>query len=84
MLLSLGLISCATWHALGWQREYQLAEDELADPRSLALRDWEALERLAAALAARSADQFGGWGDVVEFTACSTRMTGQSWTPARR
>ena len=33
----------------GWQREYQRAEDELDDPRSLALPSWEALIRHAAA-----------------------------------
>jgi hypothetical protein len=38
----------------GWQRDYQLAEDELDDPRSLALPDWESLVALAAALVARS------------------------------
>ena len=33
----------------GWQREYQRAEDELDNPRSLALPDWDTLCRLAAA-----------------------------------
>jgi hypothetical protein len=41
----------------GWQREYQRAEDELDDPRSLALADWDALTRLAAALIDRSIDR---------------------------
>jgi hypothetical protein len=31
----------------GWQREYQRAEDELDDPRSLALHDWTALQTLS-------------------------------------
>jgi integrase len=62
----------------GWQRQYQLAEDELDDPRSLALPDWEALEQLAAALVARSADHFAGWGDVVEFTACTAARIGEA------
>jgi hypothetical protein len=31
----------------GWQREYKLAEDELDDPRALALPDWNALATLA-------------------------------------
>ena len=39
----------------GWQREYDLAEDELDDPRALALPDWESLTRLAAALVERPA-----------------------------
>jgi hypothetical protein len=62
----------------GWQREYQLAEDELDDPRSLALPDWDALEQLAAALVARSAGRYPGWGDVVEFTACTAARIGET------
>src|SRR5260370_12120360 len=56
----------------------QLAEDELDDPRSLALPDWDALEHLAAALVARSAGQYPGWGDVVEFTACTAALIGET------
>ena len=56
---------------VGWQRDYQRAEDELDDPRSLALSDWQALCDLAAALVARSADHFDGWGDVITFAACT-------------
>jgi integrase len=55
----------------GWQRDFQLAEDELDDPRSLALADYPALRKLADALVTRSADQYAGWADVVEFTACT-------------
>ncbi len=55
-----------------------MAEDELADPRALALRDWDALGQLAAALVARSADQFAGWGDVVEYTACTAARIGET------
>jgi integrase len=62
----------------GWQREYQLAEDELDDPRSLALPDREALEQLAAALVTRSAGRFAGWGEVVEFTACTAARIGET------
>ena len=54
-----------------------LAEDELDDPRSLALPDWEALERLAAALVARSSDRYEGWGDVVRFAACTAARIGE-------
>jgi integrase len=61
----------------GWQREYQRAEDELDDPRSLALADWDALTRLAAALVDRSADHFAGWGDVVTFAACTAARIGE-------
>lgn len=74
----------AEWHedrnparVTGWQREYQRAEDELDDPRSLALADWDALTRLAAALIDRSADQFAGWGDVVTFAACTAARIGE-------
>jgi Flp pilus assembly protein TadD len=66
-----GLVEHNRARITGWQREYQLAEDELDDPRSLALPDWEALEGLAAALVQRAADQYPGWGEVVEFTACT-------------
>lgn len=61
----------------GWQREYQLAEDELDDPRSLALPDWPALVSLADTLVARSADQFPGWGHVVIFAACTAARIGE-------
>ncbi|GAB3383795.1 hypothetical protein GCM10027360_67160 [Amycolatopsis echigonensis] len=43
-----------------WQREFEMAEDELDDPRSLALPDWPTLLRLADALVARSSDEFVG------------------------
>src|SRR5215472_14094256 len=62
---------------IGWQRDYQRAEDELDDPRSLALPDWQALCDLASALVARSADQFEGWGDVVIFAACTAARIGE-------
>jgi integrase len=73
-----GIVDHNRAHITGWQREYQLAEDELDDPRSLALPDWEALEQLAAALVARSAGQYAGWGDVVEFTACTAARIGET------
>src|ERR1700758_744025 len=44
----------------GWQREYKLAEDELDDPRALALPDRNALATLADRLVARSADRYQG------------------------
>jgi integrase len=62
----------------GWHREYQVAEDELDDPRSLALPDWEVLEHLAAALVVRSAGHYPGWGEVVEFTACTAARIGET------
>ncbi len=72
-----GIIDRNPARVTGWQREYQRAEDELDDPRSLALADWDALIRLAAALVARSADHFAGWGDVVTFAACTAARIGE-------
>jgi integrase len=61
----------------GWQQEYKRAEDELDDPRALALPDWYALDRLAVALVDRSADHYAGWGDVVRFAACTAARIGE-------
>jgi hypothetical protein len=60
----------------GWQREYKLAEDELDDPRALALTDWNALTTLADALVARSLGRYQGWGDAVIFEACTAARIG--------
>jgi integrase len=72
-----GIIDRNPARVTGWQREYQRAEDELDDPRSLALADWDALVRLAAAQVERSADNFAGWGDVVTFAACTAARIGE-------
>ncbi|WP_333769199.1 tyrosine-type recombinase/integrase [Streptomyces sp. IBSBF 2435] len=72
-----GLITANPARIKGWQRQYQLAEDELDDPRSLALRDWDALQELSQALVARSFDQYPGWGDVVTFAACTAARIGE-------
>ncbi|MBV8994839.1 MAG: site-specific integrase, partial [Pseudonocardiales bacterium] len=61
----------------GWQREYTQLEDELDDPRGLALPDWYTLERLAGALVTRSANAYQGWGDVVMFAACTAARIGE-------
>ncbi|MBF6072572.1 tyrosine-type recombinase/integrase [Nocardia farcinica] len=61
----------------GWQQLYQQIEDELDDPRSLALPDWSALVTLADALVNRSADRYPGWGDVVIFAACTASRIGE-------
>ncbi|GAB3383859.1 tyrosine-type recombinase/integrase [Amycolatopsis echigonensis] len=61
----------------GWQQGYKRAEDELDDPRSLALPDWHALTTLADALVARSSDEYRGWGDVVLFAACTAARIGE-------
>ncbi|MEU8639104.1 tyrosine-type recombinase/integrase [Amycolatopsis sp. NPDC048633] len=72
-----GLVDRNPARITGWQREFQLAEDELDDPRSLALPDWETLERLASALVARAADNYAGWGNVVRFKACTAARIGE-------
>jgi integrase len=61
----------------GWQRQYARAEDELDDPRSLALPDWDTLVRLADALVARSHGHYLGWGRVVMFAACTAARIGE-------
>jgi integrase len=73
-----GIVEYNRARITGWHREYQLAEDELDDPRSLALSDWNALEHLAAALTARSAGHYPGWADVIEFTACTAARIGET------
>ncbi|SEO84670.1 Site-specific recombinase XerC [Actinacidiphila rubida] len=72
-----GLITVNPARVKGWQRQYQLAEDELDDPRSLALRDWNALTQLASALVARSYQQYTGWGEAVVFAACTAARIGE-------
>lgn len=72
-----GLIDRNPAKITGWQREYRRAEDELDDPRSLALPDWGALAKLADALVMRSADAYPGWGEVVLFAACTACRIGE-------
>lgn len=72
-----GLIDRNPARVTGWQREYLRAEDELDDPRSLALPDWAALTQLAAALVERSSNNYAGWGDVVLFAACTAARIGE-------
>jgi integrase len=72
-----GIIERNPAKVTGWQRQYQLAEDELDDPRSLALPDWDALVALAEALVLRSSGRFPGWGDVVVFAAATAARIGE-------
>ncbi|MEU5724688.1 site-specific integrase [Micromonospora sp. NPDC047738] len=72
-----GIIQRNPAQVTGWQREYQRAADELDDPRSLALPDWESLTTLAGALVERSANGFTGWADVVIFAACTAARIGE-------
>jgi integrase len=72
-----GIIDRNPARITGWQRECRRAEDELDDPRSLALPDWSALSQLADALVPRSTDQYPGWGQVVIFAACTAARIGE-------
>ncbi|WP_329499146.1 hypothetical protein [Kitasatospora herbaricolor] len=72
-----GILEQNPAHITGWQREYQQVEDELRDPRSLALRDWDALTELADALVAASYNRYRGWGDVVVHSACTATRIGE-------
>ncbi len=72
-----GIIGHNPAKVTGWQREYQRAEDELDNPRLLALPNWEALTRLAAAVVEQSADKYSGWGELVIFAACTAARIGE-------
>lgn len=72
-----GIIDRNPTRITGWQREFTHAEDELEDPRSLALPDWISLTTLADALVAKSANNYQGWGDVVMFAACTAARIGE-------
>ncbi|WP_309111649.1 site-specific integrase [Saccharothrix sp.] len=72
-----GIIDRNPARITGWQKQYARVEDELDDPRSLALPDWATLQRLADTLAATSASQYEGWRDVVLFAACTAARIGE-------
>jgi integrase len=72
-----GIVDRNPARVTGWQREYQRTEDELDDPRSLALPDWESLIWLATSLVRRAAGHFAGWGDVVIFAAFTAARIGE-------
>ncbi|MGW6934678.1 tyrosine-type recombinase/integrase [Lentzea sp. NPDC054927] len=72
-----GILDTNPARVTGWQAEYTQAQDELDDPRSLALPDWAALERLSDALVERSADKYKGWGDLVKFMASTAARIGE-------
>ncbi|WP_245401305.1 site-specific integrase [Nocardia albiluteola] len=61
----------------GWQRQLVKTEDEIDDPRALALPDWDVLRQLSKALVEASAGAFQGWGDAVEFAACTASRIGE-------
>lgn len=72
-----GLIDRNPARITGWQRQYARAEDELDNPRALALPSWHVLATIADALVANSADNYQGWGDVVLFAACTAARIGE-------
>ncbi|MGH3903085.1 MAG: tyrosine-type recombinase/integrase [Pseudonocardiaceae bacterium] len=72
-----GLIERNPARITGWQREYARAEDELDDPRALALPNWSALTRLVDTLVARAFGNHTVWGDVVIFAACTAARIGE-------
>ncbi|OKI03012.1 integrase [Streptomyces sp. CB02056] len=72
-----GILERNPTHITGWQHEFQQAEDELRDPRTLALRDWDALTELADALVEASYNRYRGWGDVVVHSACTATRIGE-------
>ncbi len=72
-----GLIDRNPSRVTGWQHELRKAEDELDNPRVLALPDWDTLTQLADALVARSKDRYQGWGDVTIFAACTAARIGE-------
>lgn len=61
----------------GWQQQYERAEDELDDPRALALPDWAAVTSLADALVANAHGNPRIWGEVVRFAACTGARIGE-------
>ncbi|MEU6172404.1 hypothetical protein ABZ832_10770 [Streptantibioticus parmotrematis] len=71
-----GLTDVNPARVVGWQSQYKQAQDELDDPRALALRDFAQLQRPAGALVAASYDRYAGWGDVVVFMACTATRIG--------
>ncbi|MFG3019276.1 tyrosine-type recombinase/integrase [Streptomyces sp. NPDC048254] len=72
-----GIVKVNPARVSGWQKLYKQAEDELRDPRALALPDWNTLVQLADALVAASSNQYRGWGDVVLFAASTAARTGE-------
>ncbi|MFB6507087.1 MULTISPECIES: tyrosine-type recombinase/integrase [unclassified Streptomyces] len=72
-----GIIKVNPARVTGRQKLCEQAEDELLDPRALALPDRETLIAPAEALVAASHDQHRGWGDVVVFAACAAARIGE-------
>lgn len=72
-----GLLDLNPARVRGWQALYKQIEDELEDPRALALPNWQALVELCDALVTASYENYRGWGDVVMFAACTAARIGE-------
>ncbi|MCX4790937.1 hypothetical protein OG369_33720 [Streptomyces sp. NBC_01221] len=72
-----GIVKVNSARVTGRQKLCKQAEDELLDPRALALPDWKTLVRPADALVAASHEHYRGWGDVVLFAACTAARIGE-------
>ncbi|GAA2255863.1 site-specific integrase [Kitasatospora cystarginea] len=72
-----GIIELNPARLHGWQKLIKTAEDEEFDPRGLALRDWDVLDRLADGLVAASFNQYDGWGDIVRFAGGTGARIGE-------
>ncbi|MFJ5830904.1 tyrosine recombinase XerC [Streptomyces sp. NPDC093089] len=72
-----GIIKVNPARVTGWQKLYKPAEDELLNPRALALPDWQALVQLADTLVSASYGEYRGWDEVVLFAACTAARIGE-------
>ncbi|MCG6496863.1 site-specific integrase [Kitasatospora sp. A2-31] len=72
-----GIIEINPARLHGWQRLIKKAEDEEFEPRGLALRDWDVLDRLAEALVEASFGKYEGWGDIVRFAGGTGARIGE-------
>ncbi|WP_040816268.1 tyrosine-type recombinase/integrase [Nocardia concava] len=72
-----GLVDLNPARVRGWQSLYKQIEDELEDPRALAIPNWQALVELCDALVGASFEHYYGWGEVVMFTACTAARIGE-------
>ncbi|RDI68447.1 phage integrase family protein [Nocardia pseudobrasiliensis] len=61
----------------GWQALYKEIEDELRDPRALAIPDWDALVELCDALVEASPGNYRSWGSAVMFAAGTAARIGE-------
>ncbi|MFF7898954.1 hypothetical protein ACIP4X_21355 [Streptomyces sp. NPDC088817] len=78
-----GIIKVNPARVTGWQKLYKQAQDELLDPRALALPDWETLAALADAPVAASHDHYGGWGEWSSSPPASPRGSARSQAAAQ-